>query len=39
MKNLTTHTFYSPNKIILGMNTTSIVPEEIKKLGGGRLLL
>lgn len=39
MKNLTTHTFYSPNKIILGMNTTPIVPEEIKKLGGGRLLL
>lgn len=39
MVDLKTHTFHSPNKIILGMNTTSIVPEEIKKLGGGRLLL
>ena len=39
MKDLKMHTFHSPNKIILGMNTTSIVPEEIKKLGGGRLLL
>jgi alcohol dehydrogenase class IV len=39
LKNLSTHTFYSPNKIILGMNTTSIVPEEIKKLGAGRVLL
>jgi alcohol dehydrogenase class IV len=39
MKDLKTHTFYSPNKIILGMNTISIVPEEIQKLGGGRLLL
>lgn len=39
MENLKIHTFYSPNKIILGMNTTSMVPEEILKLGGGRLLL
>ena len=39
MIDLKTHTFHSPNKIILGMNTTSIVPEEIQKLGGGRLLL
>ena len=39
MTNLKTHIFYSPNKIILGMNTTSILPEEIHKLGGGRLLL
>ncbi len=39
MENLSTHTFYSPNKIILGMHTISIVPEEIKKLGGGRVLL
>jgi alcohol dehydrogenase class IV len=39
MKNLSRHTFYSPNKVILGMDTTSIVPEEILKLGGGRVLL
>ena len=39
MTNLSTHTFYSPNKVILGMNTSSIVSEEILKLGGGRLLL
>ena len=39
MANLSTHTFYSPNKVILGMNASSIVSEEILKLGGGRLLL
>ena len=39
MTNLSTHTFYSPNKVILGMNASSIVSEEILKLGGGRLLL
>lgn len=39
MIDLKTHTFHSPNKIILGMNTTSILPEEIQKLGGGRLLV
>jgi alcohol dehydrogenase len=39
LDNLSTHTFYSPNKIILGMNTASMVTEEIKKLGTGRVLL
>ena len=40
MKNLSTHTFFSPNKVVLGMGTTAIVPEEIQqKLGGGRVLL
>ena len=39
MKSLSTHTFYSPNKVILGMNTTAIVSVEIQKLGGGRVLL
>jgi alcohol dehydrogenase len=39
LNNLSTHTFYSPNKIILGMNTASMVTEEIKKLGTGRVLL
>jgi alcohol dehydrogenase len=39
MQNLSTQIFHSPNKVILGMNTTSIVPEETQKLGGGRVLL
>ena len=30
MKSLSTHTFYSPNKVILGMDTTAIVSVEIQ---------
>jgi alcohol dehydrogenase class IV len=33
------HLFYSPTKIIIGMNTSSLVSEEIQNLGGGRVLI
>ncbi len=39
MTNLSTHIFYSPNKIILGMEAASNVSDELSKLGGGRVLL
>ncbi len=34
-----THIFYSPNKIVVGLETTSLVADEVHRLGGGKVLI
>ena len=34
-----THVFYSPTKIIVGLNTASQVAQEVKQFGGSRVLI
>ena len=34
-----THIFYSPNKVIIGMNTADLVAEEAKQLGGDKVMV
>ena len=34
-----THVFYSPTKIVVGLNTSSLVADEVKQFGGGRVLV
>jgi alcohol dehydrogenase class IV len=34
-----THVFYSPTKIAVGLNSASLVADEVKQFGGGRVLV
>jgi alcohol dehydrogenase class IV len=34
-----THVFYSPTKIVVGLNSASLVAAEVKQFGGGRVLV
>ncbi len=34
-----THVLYAPNKIMVGLNTTASVAEEVQRLGGSRVLI
>lgn len=34
-----THVFYSPTKIIVGLNSASLVAQEVKQFGGSRVLI
>jgi alcohol dehydrogenase class IV len=36
---MTTHTFYSPLKIVLGPRTAGLAADEIQQLGGGKVLV
>lgn len=34
-----THVFYSPNKVVVGLNTADLAAEEVKLLGGKKVML
>lgn len=33
------HFFFSPTKIVIGIHTASLIPQEVQNLGGGRVLI